>query len=390
MWAAPDATPRRLLLKFSGHLLFGAGLLLGTSLVLAPSRAVRASSAQPSPLQQVESQNLAAARAAGTYLLHHQRPDGTFQRRYEPRLDRALPGLDPRRQALTCFALFHLYGATGDPLFLAAGEQGLRPLLDHLQPGHPVQPGSVAEPQQVRYLHDLPGVATAGANAALLLALVEHHLHTDEEQWRATMQALAWFLLGLQQSNGELLDALEVEPDSPRHIALPGTGSAVLALARLGQIDDAGPWRLSARRAAVWQMAIHDLGRSVDDLPRDEWLVLALAELYLEEDWGRRFYIHARRITSGLLRERTQWPTWNPDCLSAARTARAAAAMAEIAAVGGDDPAPYQQATDELRARLLACQRPAGGVERRPEQGEITLPAVYHAILAWLEPSLTE
>lgn len=371
--------------------------------MLAPCRVVKASSQQPPPSQQAESPFLVAARAAGAYLLQHQHPDGTFQRRYEPRLDRALPGLDLRRQALTCYALFRLYGATDDPRFLTAGERGLRPVLARLQRGEPVQPASVAEPQEVRYLRDLPGVATAGGNAALLLALVEHHLQTGEEQWRGTQQALAWFLFGLQQPNGQLLDALEVEPHSPRHIALPATGSAVLALARLGQIDDAGPWRLSARRAAVWQMAIHDLGRNVDELPSDEWLVLALAELYLEEDWGRRFYVHARRITSGLLRERATWPTWNPDCLSAARTARAVAVMDDLAPQGGDDAAPYTQALSELRADVLACQwtqadlaqanaglqpeRTVGGVRLHPEQPEITLPAVYHAILAWLDPA---
>lgn len=298
-----------------------AACLLPALLVALPARA--AADLSPPAL-------LAASVADGELLLGQQLPDGSF-----PASSRTQQG-DPAIaapllfQTGTCYALFELYGASGDRRFLDAGDRGVAWLESRLR-------GPETADQDFLALESTPGAARLDDTALLLLALLKHHEVTGEGAELPKLRQLARFLAFLQKPSGELRTVYRYGSASSRPPAFNAEpGEALLALVRLAQLDPAGPWLTRARQGANWLIAVRDLGKSVDQLPHDPWLLMALNELHaMDPGTSRRYFLHGRRMATGILR--AQPGAGEPDA------ALALTAMVQLAERGGDDPRPYRE-----------------------------------------------
>jgi hypothetical protein len=312
-------------------------------LVMAPG----AISASP-PL----SPTLTTAAHLGEALLERQGEEGLFADPPALAPWRSGPFLDAWRWTLharSCSALFRLFEATGDPRFRDAAERGLWHLATALE-----APAEGGEGRRVGHRLD--------TTAETLLAALEWLRVTGDtadpaqlEVALAAPRALGLYLLSRQDRDpdSKTRGAFDLATPYP----LPrAPGLATLALARLADLDPQCrgeapcPWREGAEAGAGWMMAVRDIGKNFDQLPRDAPSLLALDALHrANPEAGNSYFLHARRMGEGILRTA---PPRNH--LEAAERARALAAVASISRRSGADDA--ERFTAGAREALQALE----------------------------------
>lgn len=345
---------------------------------------------------------LAAARLGGDYLVRHLRADGEFDYRYQAKWDEVDSGYNLLRHAGTAYSLFELYAETGDERYLAAGSRALEWLEQHFREPKP-------EHAETGFLsvmsHDEE--AKLGGAALATLAMLRYQQATGDERWLPTMRRLALFMRFMQDDEGQFESKYFYGPPDPEpFVSIYYPGEAVLALARLSRVDPEGPWLETSMDGAGWLMGVRDLGKTMDQLPHDHWLLMGLEELYDLSDEGRTFYLHGRRIAAGILRaqrERAHYPDWvgtyytPPRSTPTATRSEALVAMTRMARRTGDDDRPYLEAlrraagfqlrTQLAEESLLYLPRPdlaRGGFRRDLDNWEVRIDYVQHNLSALL------
>ncbi|MDY7095563.1 MAG: hypothetical protein SX243_21515 [Acidobacteriota bacterium] len=345
---------------------------------------------------------LQAAVLGGEYLVAHQQPGGRFDYLYETKRDELDDDYNLLRHAGTCYSLFELYDVTGDRRFLEAGDRGLTWLRQHLR-----------EPKAEHADADFLALVSPGEEAKLggaaltVLAMLRYQQATGDAKHLPTMRQLARFMVFMQGDEGRFESKYFYgKPDPEPFESIYYPGEAVLALARLSRVDDSGPWLETSMDGAGWLMGVRDLGKSVDQLPHDHWLLMGLEELYDLSDEGRTFYLHARRIAEGILRsqrQRASFPDWigsyytPPRSTPTATRSEALVAMTRLARRTGDDPRRYLEALERSAAFQLRTQlrdesvlylprpdRSLGGFRRSLDDWEVRIDYVQHNVSALL------
>ena len=274
----------------------------------APLRVVRGHLLDGPPL--TAANMMAAARRGGEYLLGHEHPDGTFDYEYFPVADANLPegaGYSLPRHAGAAFYLAELFAATRDDRFRDGAARALRWLKDRPPPG--------CDRPDLACVGDSSHVEIGSASLTLLAA-VEYHRGTGDEEFQPWALRLAQFLLAMQKGDGDfchLYDAERGERDE-HTVLLYFSGEATFALARLANdlVDPPPPAAAGAR--AFLQRAIDEpsraparyvtaVDRALDHLTgaayahlagqfyfgEDHWTCLATDEAYdFLSDGGRR------------------------------------------------------------------------------------------------------
>ncbi|HEX4955248.1 MAG TPA: hypothetical protein VF017_17810 [Thermoanaerobaculia bacterium] len=344
---------------------------------------------------------LLAAREGGDYLIRHQREDGEFAYEYDPSADKVSSDYNLLRHAGSCYALFELHAATGDARYLAAGRKGLDALWRHLRGPRPEDAGerfqAVVSPGEEAKL--------GGAALALLALLQEREVAPAPIPPLAV--ELARFLVFMQDADGHFRSKYFYgEPDPRPFESIYYPGEAILALARLSDVDTDPRWLATARKGADWLIEVRDRGKKVEDLPHDHWLLMGLEELHAKTGDGR-YLEQARRIAQAILGAQwgsdAPWPDWQggfyrpPRSTPTATRAEGMVAMTRLAERAGLDTVAYRRclrdmAVFQLRTRLgpealLFVARPdlaRGGFRAGLTQDEVRIDYVQHNVSALL------
>lgn len=347
---------------------------------------------------------LESARAGGEYLLLHQRADGTFEYRYDPADDAVEPGYNLLRHAGTCYALFELHQATGDPRFLEAGRRGVEALLAHVAGPRPEDAAAGADFEAIAEIDD--DEAKLGGAALAVLAMVEHQRVSGDRRWLDRAGRLARFLLHQQGPDGRFESKYFYGvPDDREFESIYYPGEAILALARLHRLDGDPAWLAAARRGADWLIDGRDAGKATAALPHDHWLLMALAELD-ELTGDPRYAAHGARIAEAIVdarRTSSRHPDWigsfydPPRTTPTATRAEALVAMERLARRTGRDRRPIVEALRAMAAFQLRCQltpvsalylprpdRAVGGFRRSLTDWEVRIDYVQHSVSSLL------
>lgn len=351
---------------------------------------------------------LAAARASGEYLLRQQRGDGSFPLIFESAEERWSGDSEDNHplQAAICESLFELFEATKEETFHEGGLRCLEPLLAEAR-----QPRREHRGEDFEAFTDGgdPNRGDLGATASVLLASIAEADGSGDRSLLPRLQRQGRFLLFQQDEKGTPThEYLFGEAESRVVEPLFAPSQAALALIRLSRLDpeNGDLWRQGGERYLGWIMAVRDLGKTYDRLPRDPWLVKALEELYEVSGGGRTYFLHARRTSAGILEDLEpagEFPAASGDlgvarrAFDTARRGEALAAMVRFAARAEADPGEYQRALEECVAFLARCQRqdlPAGadgngglvsgGIADGLKDADISTRTVVHSIHAFL------
>jgi len=219
---------------------------------------------------------LAAAEAAGDYLLRFQKPDGSFGYVYNPARDAASDqGYALARHAGTAMSLARLQAASGARRFRHGAYRALEWLLGHLRGDG-----------QAAWL-ERGSRARLGDAALATLALLEYRAAARTRRFDREIRRLGRFLVSMQRGDGFFHS--HYDPAARRgsipggHVPLFAPGEAFLALVRLQRALPGPAWRLAAARAADFMATKRDAWYYGHDLPMihpDAWTMMALDELH--------------------------------------------------------------------------------------------------------------
>lgn len=237
-------------------------------------------------------QLVAAARAAGDYLIRMQKPDGSFHYYYNAAQDRfETRRYNIVRHAGTAFSLLDLYGTTRDVRYRNSARHALRLLKTRFHQ---------ARQRNAVYVLDYDGKAKLGANGLVLVALAKQIELDPRAADLENAARLANHILTMQRRDGSFESRYRLRPDEPDGIeSLYYPGEAMLGLLRLFKLN--GDKRLldSARRGADFLI---ESQQRMDVLPPDAWLMQALEALYTI-DHQKKYAEHTIALAEAMIAE---------------------------------------------------------------------------------------
>jgi hypothetical protein len=259
--------------------------LIAMGVLIAAGPAAAPASAKNSALDgraEIDAESLAAlaaerAQLGAQWLARNVRSTGKYNYVYEPtrnRLDN--DQYNPVRHAGVTYSLYEAYRAFGDPQIRTAADRGAAFLVEY---------SPMVEEGRRAYI--FAGRSKLGAQALALVALVERRRATGDLAYDAYIRELAEWLMSMElpeepgryfQSYSAIANERLLTPNSDYY-----PGEALLALVRLAQDFPEGPYLEYAHRAAEYLVHVRD--GDVPTLPavprEDQWLAMALSELYL-------------------------------------------------------------------------------------------------------------
>jgi len=218
---------------------------------------------------------LAAAEAAGDWLLRVQKPDGSFHYIYDPVRDRMGEGYNVVRHAGVSWSLVQAFEATGRRRFLDGAGRALGWLLKQAR----------TRGQMSWLEHD--GRRPLGAAALGVMTLLAYREAAATERFDAAIGRLGAFLVFMQRPDGFFhaeYDADQRKGFIPEdHVPLYAAGEALVALVRLARAMPGGGWRQAAAKGADFAAAKRDgwfAERGMEEVYPDAWTMMALDELH--------------------------------------------------------------------------------------------------------------
>lgn len=215
-------------------------------------------------------QLLVAARLAGDFLVRQLDERGHFDYAYHPAEDHSESSYNSLRHAGACYALCQLSRASQDPGYARAAARGLAYLVAQLKP---TGRGRLALVEQRS--------VKLGGNALSVIALLEYQETTRDRRWWSQARQLGLTLLAAQVPSGAFPVHKSDFSSGASQSFTSGyyPGETLLALLYLDRQEPGGPWLAAARRGARYLILERDRGLSLDRLPHDHWLLLALDQL---------------------------------------------------------------------------------------------------------------
>jgi hypothetical protein len=195
----------------------------------------------------------AAAVRAGDWIVTNQEDDGSYLYGWHRETDEVDGSYNLVRHAGVTMSLYQLTRA-GEHRFLAPADDGLRWMLDRLEPAG----------EGVAFSDT--GQAKLGASALVAVSLAQRRLATGDPRFDATMVDLGHFLVGQQRDDGSMLNFFDLAAQRP----VPGLTSVF------------------ATGEALWAMAL--LHEAFPDDGFDEPAWLTLDHLALRRDLEEGFY----------------------------------------------------------------------------------------------------
>ncbi|HPD16857.1 MAG TPA: hypothetical protein PLE19_18070 [Planctomycetota bacterium] len=247
-------------------------------------------------------QLLAAAEAAGDYLLRGQRPDGSFGYLYNAARDAMEDdAYEITRHAGTAWSLAQLYAAAGRRRHRDGAYRALQWLLRHLHTR-----------DDLAWLEH-GGQRPLGAAALGLIALLEYRDAARTRRFDREIQRLGRFLLLMQRDDGFFHS--DYDPAEHRgwipdgHVPLFAPGEAFLALVRLQRALPDPAWPRAIARAAHFMTTQRDAWHFEHDLPMihpDSWTMMALDELHAAGAAARAQADYCLFLAHEILREQEE------------------------------------------------------------------------------------
>lgn len=213
-------------------------------------------------------QALAAALAAGDWLVRTQRDDGAYTYTYDPASNQASQdGYSFVRHAGVTWSLLDLHKRTRRPAYLGCATRGLSRMERQIR-----RQGDVA------YVVSRNSAPLGGAALAIVAYL---ELENQTPRQRETVAALGEMILRCQREDGSFRSHYPVKPPlrtkEIRSVYYPG--EALLALTRLHKRTGEAKWLDAARGAARYLATRRDRDFGFTEPPPDHWYVIAAAEL---------------------------------------------------------------------------------------------------------------
>jgi hypothetical protein len=239
---------------------------------------------------------------AGEYLKRAVNTDGTFNYVYYPHFNKNADDYNLLRHAGTAYAMTELYEITGDDKLLEKIKLAHTHLLS-LMDGPNDRDKALGKNFQALY-HPKKKEAKAGGAALCLIAFAKYTTVTGDKQHLPLMQDLARFIQNQTEENGHLISKYFKKP--PAKIkdfdSIYYPGECVLALTRLYQIDGNKAWIETADKLVGFMVHIRDASLSIERLPHDHWLCIALNELIPILGGNEDYEKHAFKIGESIYR----------------------------------------------------------------------------------------
>lgn len=211
------------------------------------------------------------------YLARRQSQSGRFMYDFDPIRNHPLGGYNALRHAGTTFALFQVYGLTGESRFLEAGDRALN-YLDRLS----------TTKDGLRFIVENNYAKLGGAGLATL-ALCEREKHVGDGRDLNKIIGYARFMEKCQRSDGDFMrfDPYHPQKKAPLEKSIYYPGEATFALTRLAALTGEDHWQKVALKAARALSTRWNFMGIDWYVPFDAWLLYALSELYqqTEKDW---------------------------------------------------------------------------------------------------------
>jgi hypothetical protein len=221
---------------------------------------------------------VAAASAAGEWIIAGQASDGHYLYEYDQGAGEEVPGYNIVRHAGVTMSLYQLADATADADPAAsrqafrAADAGLTYMLARTEPAG-----------DGRALVELGApVARLGASALMAASIEARRDVTGTSDYDEELRALGRFLAGQIGSRGEGLELFDLSAGEPvaGQTSRYATGEAGWALARLGTFFPDEGWDEPARRVATYLATERDAAEGLDFPPwPDQWAAYLLGEL---------------------------------------------------------------------------------------------------------------
>lgn len=162
-----------------------------------------------------------------------------------------------------------------------------------------------------------------GGNALAVLAIAEYITVMDDNRWLPIAQKLAHFIHLSQLPNGDFIHKWRFpELSKTNFISEYYPGEAVYALIKLYHIDHNKDWLDVSRKAIDYLIHVRDVGKTIDELIHDHWLLYGINELsqYYDSD---SYVNHVIKIVNSIINNQNldmAVSTWNGSFYNPPRT----------------------------------------------------------------------
>ena len=245
---------------------------------------------------------------AGNYLTENCKEDGQFTYSYLPKSDAVTDEpYNMLRHAGSVYSLMQLYDLRREPSWREAADRAIAYLLTKIKTCPDKDPGKAC-------LVD-DGVIKLGGNALALVALAEYTKMSHDKLHLPLMQKLAKWIVASQAEGGGFAVHMETYKSDGGEESFTSDyypGEAILGLMRLYQLDGEVRWLEAAHRAALQLITVRDKDKSLTDLYHDNWLLIAIGELYqVRKD--PLLLEHVKKISMAIIMAQLQevpYPDW--------------------------------------------------------------------------------
>ncbi|CUS49589.1 MAG: hypothetical protein HLUCCO02_12325 [Idiomarinaceae bacterium HL-53] len=155
-------------------------------------------------------------------------------------------------------------------------------------------------------------VAKLGGNGLAVVALVEYYKLRPNDDLLNKIRELAYWIVENQSEEGQLTRHKMnlATGELSEFISDYYPGEAILGLMKLFSVDPDPRWKDAAAQCTRWLINVRDLGKTLDELEHDHWLLYGINEVYHEVP-EEQFIEHSRKLVEAMLR--TQYD--NPRCI---------------------------------------------------------------------------
>jgi len=221
-----------------------------------------------------------AIEAAGDYLKHAVREDGSFEYLYHPETNHWPDDYNELRHAGTAFAMMQIYDLTRDPELLAATRRALDWLKRHTR-GPDRRDSQTYDWQALN--NEKFQYAKLGGSGLSLLAFGWYTKVTGDRQYLEMMQGYGRFIEYMMAENGDVRMRYYYAPEDKDKEVQPVLyypGEAFFGLTTLHELDGDPRWIATASKGIDFIVDQRDAEKPDDDLPHDHWMAYAINGVY--------------------------------------------------------------------------------------------------------------